>query len=267
MKEKRMNPMEMEFAGRTAKDVYEAKKAGMRYLMNAPIFSEKAKWKAEQMEVVKGIIEKLGEAKLLPEETIFIFTGKKTHPIEMSECILGEEEGVVFHAVAVHSARIREIFDVFEVEWLTEKEIQEVMEKLFIAKVLLHEIGHFVHRDGNGMMDLSSEEDAESYSWQNLEAYLSQINNNTQAKKKLLDYFYAVHQMLIQDYWLYLDEKKQKTMKAEINRLKLRIKEMEEAEIKRLTEQQEGLKKALRILGIEDEGIGKVTKMIKEMKA
>jgi hypothetical protein len=169
MTEEKIKPMDMLFAGHTAKEVWEAKKNGERYMVNPPVLSERSGWKKEQMEEVKEIIGNLEKAGLVPEETIFVFTGKKTHPIEMSECILGEEEGVVFHAVAVHSARIRDIFDMLAEEHNSfPKNEMGIMEELFIAKVLLHEIGHFVKRSGNGMRDLSSEEDAEAYSWEHL---------------------------------------------------------------------------------------------------
>ena len=228
MGRQKINPMDMLFAGHTAKEVYEAKKRGERFILNQPVMSERAKWKRKQMETVKDVIDKLGDSGLVPKETIFIFTGKKKHPVEMSECIVGEEQGVVFHAVAVHSSKITELLEEFtDIHWLRDNELKSDMERLFIAKVLLHEIGHFINRKGNGMRGLSGEDAAEEYSWEHLSGYLKSTNLGPKKVEHILDCFSAVHQATIQDYWLYLDEKREKSLKAEINRLKHRVKELE----------------------------------------
>ncbi len=239
MNDEKIKPMDMLFAGHTAREVYEAKKNGLRYIVNQEVQNTKrATWKKEQVYLVSDIIEELDKLGLIPSETIFIFTGKRKHPIEMSECILGEECGMVFHAVAVHSAKIKEIFDTFEdVVWFKDKEKQKVMEKLFIAKVILHEIGHFVRRGGNGMMDLSSEEDAEAYSWEKIKEY---------ADAEEIHDFQAIHQMLLMDYWLYLQDKKETSLRAEIRRLREQIKEMKAKEIERWEEQNKKLEEIIK---------------------
>lgn len=220
--------MDMLFAGHTAKEVWEAKKKGERYIINPPVLSTRSGWKKEQMEKVKEIIGNLDKAGLLPSETIFIFTGNKKHPIEMSECILGEEEGVVFHAIAVHSARIRDIFEDLADEHNSFPHNEtKIMEELFIAKVLLHEMGHFVKRSGNGMKDLSSEEDAEAYSWEHMDDYLKVIISDEEERKQYSFHLQLTHAILLEDYWLYLSDKKETSLRAEIRRLKSKLKEKE----------------------------------------
>ena len=202
--------IDMEFEGHTGRELIGARMSGTTFIANPPVLSKRAEWKKKHMESVKGEIKLLQSLNLVPEETIFIFSGKKKHPVDSAYTICDSYGGTVFHAVSIASFHMDDYIEDYgeDLPFLKDSGVADTMKRLFIHHILLHEIGHFVLRKGDRYDMLSGEDEAERYAYEKIMKVISTIESDPCRMELLRDRVLAVVFALRMDLTVEEEEKK-----------------------------------------------------------